>query len=87
MEEVIGSFLGIDNFKLVNTNRGNHKWYASLYRDFLQEIQIPDWYLDYYYNSAFVKHFYTPEEIAGFREKWSKPGNKPLPEGTDGQIM
>jgi hypothetical protein len=65
-------FQGVDNFSLVNTNIGAQKHYAHIYKEFLEKIILPDSYLDRMYTSKLVQHFYSDEEIAGFKGKWSK---------------
>jgi hypothetical protein len=64
-------FLGIDNFDLINENIGSEKPYASLYRQFKKDRLLPEPYLDRMYSSKYMQHFYTDQEIAGFRSKWT----------------
>jgi hypothetical protein len=66
------SFLNIDDFKLVNENIGSKKIYAPLYEKFKKDILLPDSYLDKFYNSKFMRHFYSEEEIENFIAKWRK---------------
>jgi hypothetical protein len=65
-------FLGIDNFILTNANVGEDKDYRDLYRSFVDSIQLPSSYLDRMYESAAVRHFYSEDEIQGFRSRWTK---------------
>jgi len=71
--DAIQGFLGYDNLQLVNTNVGNQKDYADLYRAFKDIIQLPESYLDKLYSSKFAQHFYNSTELAQFKEKWSRP--------------
>jgi hypothetical protein len=51
-------------------NVGAQKPYAALYRGFLERYRPDEATLDVIYGSAFMQHFYSPDEIDGFREKW-----------------
>ena len=65
-------FLQIKDFKLIQSNVGAGKPYASLYRDF-KKLPLPEVYLEEIYDTKFAKHFYTSQEIETFREKWALP--------------
>ena len=71
--EVICDFLDLDSFVLERSNTAQDKWYADLYTRFKADVLVPSSYLDQMYATAFVRHFYTAAEIAGFRKKWEKP--------------
>jgi hypothetical protein len=64
------ALLEIDDLKLVNTNIGEQKDYADLYKDFKSYIRLPSSYLDRLYSSKLSKHFYDEKEITRFRERW-----------------
>ena len=68
--DAFNEFLGIEDFALVNTNVGSDKAYSSLYERYKESIALPQAYIDRMYNSKYVRHFYSDEEIAGFRAKW-----------------
>lgn len=68
--EAFNEFLDIDNFTLKSENIGSQKIYAPLYRKFLQTIAWPESYLDKFYESKFMNHFYSENEIKGFRKNW-----------------
>ncbi len=70
-EEAFKSFLQLPEFKLVKTNVAEDKWYADAYDAFKEWLELPDAYLNEQYDSTYSRHFYTPEEIAGFRRKWA----------------
>lgn len=71
-EQAIQDFLGIKDFKLTNINLGDDKVYAPVYKKFKSTIQPPAEYLDRFYDSKYVQHFYTDDEVAGFRGKWTR---------------
>lgn len=62
-------FLGLNNFELVNTNIGDEKDYAQLYRRFKQH-PLPDDYIQKIYNTKFARTFYSEVEISRFSLKW-----------------
>lgn len=72
LEEVFGEFLNIKDFKFARDNEASSKWYNESYRNFLKNVTMPQKYIDISYNSKYMKHFYTEEEISKFREKWEK---------------
>jgi SAM-dependent methyltransferase len=68
----IKEFLQIPEFSLKTKNVGTEKAYAHYYKPFLGRIQLPAAYLDKMYESRYVRHFYTSEEISQFRERWTR---------------
>jgi hypothetical protein len=65
-------FLGIESFKLMNTNISTDKYYADAYREFIRKVHLPPDYIDRMYTSKFVRHFYSDEEIDLFRARWCR---------------
>jgi hypothetical protein len=39
-EQILGDFLGIENFNLVNSNESKNKWYSELYSEFNSEYNM-----------------------------------------------
>lgn len=68
--EAFKHFLDIENLKLVRSNVADDKSYNTAYREFKDAIKLPRSYLEMMYESRHVRHFYTDEEILGFRTKW-----------------
>jgi hypothetical protein len=68
-------FLGIDNFTLIDTNIGREKVYAPIYKKLKDSIVLPESYIERMYASKYMRHFYSEEEIARFRAKWSTSRN------------
>jgi hypothetical protein len=69
--DAMRDFLGIEDFRLEETNVAEDKEYAAIYQAFRKQIALPDSYLDRMYNSRVARRFYSPDEIAAFRRKWS----------------
>lgn len=69
--DAMRDFLGIEDFRLEETNVADDKEYATIYQAFRKQIALPDSYLDRMYNSRVARKFYSPDEIAAFRRKWS----------------
>jgi len=72
IEDAFREFLDIEHFTTVNKNIGDKKKYREIYRRFLDSIVLPESYVDMMYNSKYMQHFYSLEEINRFREKWLK---------------
>ncbi len=68
----LGQFLGIEDFRLTNDNVGSEKWYAPAYQQALKELKFSREYFEYCYDSKLVKHFYSEEDIDRFKCRWSK---------------
>jgi hypothetical protein len=68
--EAFKKFLGIDNFILRRKNISEKKLYKGIYRSFLNDLCLPDFYLDRMYNNRYTSHFYSKAEITAFRNKW-----------------
>lgn len=71
-KQALAAFLDMPGFELVNRNIGAEKAYANKYRSVKEQIVFPRDYLDRCYGSRYATHFYTPEEIARFRQRWSE---------------
>lgn len=63
-------FLGVDVGGLKRSNVGRQKWNGDLYEDFRGDLILPETYLDRMYGSQLATHFYTQDELRGFRERW-----------------
>ena len=74
-EKCIGDFIGNSEFRIVNRNTSQEKWYSPVYENFKKEIKFDDIYLDDMLNNKYVKHFYTEEEILGFYNKYRRIEN------------
>lgn len=59
------------NFELTQKNIAKDKSYNQIYHKFLDWLSLPEEYLNSMYESRYATHFYSPEEIAILREKWS----------------
>lgn len=71
--DAIHEFLGIEEFSLKETNVAEDKEYAAIYQAFRKQVALPDSYLDRMYSSRIARQFYSADEIASFRRKWSAP--------------
>lgn len=69
-QDAMSSFLGKSVQITESRNKADNKEYGDVYTMLKERIELPAWYLDKYYSSNFVKHFYTPAEIKNFRNKW-----------------
>ncbi len=65
-EEAIKNFLGLENFNLEEHNLSADKWYSNLLKDFRNQISYSQNFADNLYNSKYLQHFYTEDEIKEF---------------------
>jgi hypothetical protein len=68
--EAVREFMGIDNLVLVNENLSVNKEYNVIYQIVKNSIKFPESFLDKIYFSKFSRHFYTDEELNGFKKRW-----------------
>lgn len=74
-ERELAAFLGAGakQVSLRNANVGQEKWYGRQYQEFVSSLNLPeDMVASIYANTRYVRHFYSAEEIEGFRRKWCK---------------
>lgn len=71
LEKVIAKFVGLKDFKLRSANRSEKNWYADLYKEFKQNFVPTEEYIQLLYESKFMKHFYSKEEIEQLRKRWT----------------
>ncbi|RRQ22838.1 putative capsular polysaccharide synthesis family protein [Thiohalobacter thiocyanaticus] len=45
---------------------------GTAYREMLSRIRLPDDYIERMYDSDYMRHFYTSEQIERFRRKWRR---------------
>lgn len=74
-------FIDVEDFNLINTNIGNQKDYAAFYSQFKDFIIFPKHYIDKMYQSKYMQHFYSDEEIKQFRYKWFRADDEKSKEG------
>ncbi len=73
LESVVGEFLKIENFELVNANEAKDRPYRYMYEEFKQNVKLPQSYVDSYYkDNPYMDHFYSEKEKAKFLDKWSR---------------
>lgn len=73
LEDVIGSFLNIKQFRLCNDNIGIEKPYRFAYREFKENFVISKKRLeDIYIRNDYMKHFYSEQECNELYSRWSK---------------
>ena len=70
-EAAIADFLGTDDFRLATANVGESKGYGDAYRRFREEAVLPADFLDRILGSGYATHFYSDDERAEIRTRWS----------------
>lgn len=73
LEDVIGEFLGIKDFKLQNYNLGKEQPYRFAFQEYKESFYLSKDELENIYNNfIYTKYFYSEEERKDFCNKWSK---------------
>lgn len=65
---IIENFCGA-TLKLHNTNISDYKWYGEVYKKFKRNYVPTEAYLNMLYTSKTAQHFYSHQEITGFKKK------------------
>jgi glycosyltransferase involved in cell wall biosynthesis len=78
-ERAIYEFLGLKNFTIHNTNVGEEKDYAELYRTFKQ-TPLPLEYVSKIYDTKLARHFYNKSELEAFIKRWTYMEKGKVPE-------
>src|SRR5262249_40738108 len=69
--QALGELMGREPIAVPRKNVGSDKDYGTVYDAFVAALRPSPEVLDRAYSSRLVTHFYTPTEIAKFREFWS----------------
>jgi hypothetical protein len=72
LQAELGAFLG-NSVSLDETNRGNHKWYGSVYETFKQTYRPPERLVEAVFSSPVARHFFSEVERDVMRAKASNP--------------
>ena len=82
----VKEFLGIDDLTIVKASSGDASEFPMVYEAFLRSLTLPSWYVDEIYASRYTRHFYTEEEIRGFRNRWKTREDSSPDEGEPASI-
>jgi hypothetical protein len=69
---VLNAYLNTKNLRLQRINSSEAQSYGELYREFRANYSLKSERLDTIYDGRFALHFYTSQEIDGFKQKWVK---------------
>jgi hypothetical protein len=72
LPDALGKLYGIEpsTVKMENRNRGDEKDYSSQYNTVKKAWRPSESDLEEVYSAAYVHHFYTAQEIEGFKHRW-----------------
>jgi hypothetical protein len=72
--QALNEFIAYDLIKkeLVKSNLADFTRYKDIYQQFINWLVLPERYIERMYSSQYMRHFYTEDEIAGFRNTWIK---------------
>ena len=71
-EAAIKEFLGLNHFRLSNTNITEERDYGPAYRAFKTHVRFPAEFVEPMCNSRFALHFYGREAMDKARARWSE---------------
>jgi hypothetical protein len=77
----LSEWLGRRSFDIVRMNEADEKHYSSTYGAARRALQLQPDYVDAILGSKYARHFFTPDELAGLRLKWSLPAGAASVEG------
>jgi hypothetical protein len=70
LTDIIAEFVGVDDFNLERVNRGSHKWYGDLYKNFKSTLKIDNKIFAEIYKTDYFNHFYHKDILGEKRNKW-----------------
>lgn len=70
--EVLSELLGLE-IRVGRANVGSSKNYSSIYEDVKGIAKFPEDFISRVYSSKYVNHFWSPDEIHAFAQKWLDP--------------
>lgn len=73
-EEALRRFLGLTEFRWKQTNSRAGKGNGRRYVDLLDRITLPRAYVDRFYETPEVRHFFAPAELDRMRARWCGTG-------------
>ena len=74
LTEMFGSGRAVElKVGLKPENVSTDKGYAELYQAVLERFRPPPSYVERVYETRLARHFYSAEELDGFREHWTRP--------------
>lgn len=69
--EDLSNWIGQNHFnEWIKGNEASGKWIDEHYKQVKKEIKFSQEYFDNSYNSQWVQHFYSKEDIEKFKDKW-----------------
>lgn len=72
LEKVIGDFLEVADFKILNGNMARCREYHYAYQNYLDHVKIPLSFWKYYYHgNQYMDHFYSEDEKRQFYKRWA----------------
>lgn len=61
---------GLSDMTIYRGNVGSDKSYADTYKDFKDSLRLTPEYVNKMYDSKYMNHFYTPDEVEKFKARW-----------------
>jgi Putative capsular polysaccharide synthesis protein len=73
-EKCLADLITVPKVTLTPRNVGAEKSYSAAYGEFLRRVVLPEDYVERMLGSKYARHFFGPEELARFRDKWLRNG-------------
>lgn len=70
--QALGIFMNLDHISLRNANISEDKSYSEEYKLFKANVSLPRSYIDSMYETKYMRHFFSEEEIERLRAKWGR---------------
>jgi Putative capsular polysaccharide synthesis protein len=69
--QAVAEFVDRPNLTIQRSNVGDEKEFGDVYQAFKKALIVAPQHLDTVYKSPYATHFYTTDELAKMRQKWS----------------
>lgn len=66
----LDDYFGLRDLPLTVKNSASTKAHGDLYRQFGDQLRLPDAYIQKMHSTAYARHFYTPEELEASVARW-----------------
>ncbi|HED53691.1 MAG TPA: hypothetical protein ENJ00_05760 [Phycisphaerales bacterium] len=77
--QAMRGFFGLSDLELKRVNQSSKKNYRERYTEFVKAARFQPDFVDRMLGTRLTTHFYTPDEIAGFRRKWLASESNSVP--------
>ena len=69
-KKYIEELLGTEPIRIKRVNIGTEKSYKNVYKNFIDNVRLPDTYLTEMLDSNYARHFFDQSELAFLKQRW-----------------